>query len=62
MSSSYLTMVISEIHTSASLRSIVYILNYKRNFTFLQKFKWVDRSHPAGDVLWVFVEPGNVVP
>ena len=20
------------------------------------------QSHPAGDVLWVFVEPGNVVP
>ena len=21
-----------------------------------------NRVHPAGDVLWVFVEPGNVVP
>ena len=21
-----------------------------------------ERFHPAGDVLWVFVEPGNVVP
>ena len=21
-----------------------------------------ERKHPAGDVLWVFVEPGNVVP
>ena len=20
------------------------------------------KTHPAGDVLWVFVEPGNVVP
>ena len=25
---------------------------------FLKK----DQIHPAGDVLWVFVEPGNVVP
>ena len=23
---------------------------------------FADHSHPAGDVLWVFVEPGNVVP
>ena len=22
----------------------------------------VEQVHPAGDVLWVFVEPGNVVP
>ena len=22
----------------------------------------LDLKHPAGDVLWVFVEPGNVVP
>ena len=24
--------------------------------------KAVSNTHPAGDVLWVFVEPGNVVP
>ena len=23
---------------------------------------WFFHFHPAGDVLWVFVEPGNVVP
>ena len=26
------------------------------------KNKILPRHHPAGDVLWVFVEPGNVVP
>ena len=26
------------------------------------KFKQRPLIHPAGDVLWVFVEPGNVVP
>ena len=30
-----------------------------RNKTFFAEF---DHRHPAGDVLWVFVEPGNVVP
>ena len=27
------------------------------------KMIWkIRRNHPAGDVLWIFVEPGNVVP
>ena len=35
-------------------------MNFFLNFTIKSTHSTL--SHPAGDVLWVFVEPGNVVP
>ena len=32
------------------------------NLCISQKSGESMQTHPAGDVLWVFVEPGNVVP
>ena len=31
-------------------------------FTLYMEEVNLSQSHPAGDVLWAFVEPGNVVP
>ena len=44
---------------SRSLKLSIFLLE---NGNFLQYFMSNFLIHPAGDVLWVFVEPGNVVP
>ena len=36
--------------------------NVFTKFGLILSIRSQDIEHPAGDVLWVFVEPGNVVP
>ena len=50
---------------SGRIRTLVAMATYIFHRLIMGKVKidnFLCLSHPAGDVLWVFVEPGNVVP